>query len=417
MIDLVIIGGGMSGLVLAVLAGRAGYRTVLLEKTDRVGKKILATGNGRCNLANRFFSMDHFHGSALPAAEEVLSQYGPDRIEAFWEDLGITYREEEDGKCYPRSLQASSVLNVLRRQTAMLEENGILKVIVSAPAVKIRFEKKTGSFQVVYRAQEEGKQIILSEVRNVTLASGGKASPRLGSAGEGYRLAEELGIRVTSARPGLCRLLSDEPAMRRLSGVKIRAAVSLYAENKKLGTIHDEILFTDEGVSGPSILELSRMAGDLLEEGKRIRIGVDFCEEFSSGELFAAIEQRFSHLGSLPAEDALEGWIHKKLIPEVLRISGIGREEKVSSLPKSKLGALCRTLKDYPVSIQKLDSFRDAQVSVGGIAGEELGDGLMSRRYPGLFFAGEVIDLDGDCGGYNLMWAQASAAWIADHLL
>lgn len=413
MTDLVIIGGGMCGLVLAGLAGESGFRTILLEKTDRVGKKILATGNGRCNLANRDFSIEHFHGSALEQARRVFELYGQDRIEAFWEENGITYLEE-DGRCYPRSLQASSVLNVLRRSIDRYEQAGSVKVLTSSPATKIVYDAKKKVYRVTVRTETNTQNIL--EARNVVLTTGGKASPRLGSAGEGLSIAEHMGIRVTDLRPGLCRLLSKDPMVRRLAGVRIKARVSLICEKEILSSMIDEILFTDDGISGPVVIEQSRLAGDMIEAEKKIRIGIDLCEEISKGELFALLEKRFRSLTDLSAEDALEGFIHKKLIPEVLRISGIDRKENCGKLNRKQLGSLAETLKDIPVTDLSLDSFREAQVTIGGIAGEELGDGLMSRKYPGLFFGGEIVDLDGDCGGYNLMWAVASALWIRDHL-
>lgn len=415
MIDLVIIGGGMSGLVLAGLAGRSGLSCVLLEKTERVGKKILATGNGRCNLANRAFSMKHYHGSALEAAGTVFDIYGPDQIEAFWEENGIIYREEEGGRCYPRSLQASSVLNVLRRTIRTYEEKGLVKVLTSAPVSRIRYDGKKGIWRITYKS-ETGREKEL-DARNTALLTGGKASPRLGSDGEGLKIAKELGLKVTKIRPGLCRLISKEPMMKRLSGTRIQAKVSLISGKEIRSSMSDEILFTDDGISGPSVIEQSRLAGELIDEGKDLRIGIDLCEEISSGELFALLEQRFRTLADLSAEDGMEGFIHKKLIPEVLNLSGIDRQEKCGTLGRRQIGKLTETLKSFSVSDLSLDSFRDAQVTIGGIAGEELDQNLMARRFPGLFLGGEIIDLDGDCGGYNLMWAVASALYIHDHLL
>ena len=409
-----IIGGGMCGLVLAGLAGESGFHTILLEKTDRVGKKILATGNGRCNLANRDFSEEHYHGSVFVQARKVFESYGPERIEGFWEENGILYREEEEGRCYPRSLQASSVLNVLRRKISHFEQKGLIKVLTSSPATGIRYDTKKKVYRVIYQHEANGQTTL--EARNVALVTGGKASPRLGSAGEGLKIAEQMGIRVTSLRPGLCRLLSKEPMLRRLAGIRLQARVSLIEKETIRSSMSDEILFTDDGISGPAIIEQSRLAGELIRKGSRVRAGIDLCEEVSLGELFAELEKRFRFLTDIPAEEAMEGFIHKKLIPEVLRMSGIDRKEKSGSLTRKQIGKLAETLKDFPVADLSLDSFQDAQVTVGGIAGEELGDGLMSNRYPGLFFGGEIVDLDGDCGGYNLMWAVASAMWIADHL-
>ena len=418
---LAVIGGGASGMICAITALRRGLSVVLIEQMDRVGKKLLATGNGRCNLANRQFDLSHYHGSCVQAAAKVFESYGTEEIEAFWEGLGILYTEEEDGKCYPRSLQASSVLNVLRRELSSYEKRGRLQLLTGAKVKDLRPVKdSSGTLEgwslLLQIRNEEG---ILEErlsASQVVLATGGKASPKLGSDGSGYRLAEKLGGKVSFLRPGICRLLSEEPCVRRLAGQKVTGWVRLLADEEEITSIREELLFTAEGVSGPAVLSLSRPAGDALEEDKQVYLTVDLAEEYTEGRLFAFLMKRSEIFEDLSLEEMLEGFIPKRMIPEVLNQASLDRTETGRHVDKRQMGALAKGLKAFRIPISRLDTFRDAQVTVGGVLGSSLGEGLEAKKAPGIYYAGELLDLDGDCGGYNLMFAAASGLWIGNRV-
>lgn len=414
MTDLIIVGGGAAGMICAVEALRLGLKVLLIEKMDRIGKKVLATGNGRCNLANRNFDMSHYHGSCLPAAEAVFEEFPPERIEDFWKGLGILYREEERGRCYPRSLQASSVINVLRRTLSCYEQEGSLKVLTDTVVTGIRMDKKQKLYEITCRTRE-GEQVKTMQFKSpqAALLTGGKASPRLGSAGEGLEMAGKLKLPVTDLRPGICRLLSPDPMTKRLSGLRFDTRACLLSGKDRIAEARGELLFTDDGISGPCALDLSRQAGELLKEGKPAAIAADLAEEYPEGELFALLMERCELLKAVTLEEMLEGFLHKRIIPEVISQAGLDRKAAAGTMDKRKTGALCRVMKSFCVEISALDSFKDAQVTVGGVHQKALGQGLECAAYPGLYLGGELLDLDGDCGGYNLMFAAACGLSIA----
>lgn len=399
--QIVVIGGGASGMAAAIAAKTAdpASRVLILEKKERVGKKILATGNGRCNLTNRDLSLCHFHGSCAVLVPAVFAEMGPEETESFWNGLGIEYRELEEGKVFPYSLQASSVLDALRFE---LERLGV-ELLTDAKVQSI--VRKAKGFELSVLCEEKTRTL---RADRVILAAGGAASPKLGSAGEGAKLAKGLGLAVSELRPALCRLLSRDPELRNLAGVKQEGRAALWNGEKEIAREDGEILFTQEGLSGPPILRLSRAAGDLLAEEKKAEIRLDLFPEYAQGVLFAKLTERFGRLSHLSAQDAFGGFVHKKVAVSALKRAGIAPGSPAAGLGKKEAGALAALLKGFAFSVTAPDGFEEAQVTAGGVLANELTPGLGSRKVPGLFLCGEVLDLDGDCGGYNLQWAVSS---------
>lgn len=402
MVDVAIIGGGPSGMVAALAATARGVSVCLLEKSARVGRKLLATGNGRCNLSNVDLSFHHYHGSAaetlLPA---VFKTYGQEEVAAFWENLGIELIPGEEGKLYPRSLQASSVLNALRHR---MEEQGV-QVRTDAKVTEIRQEKE-GGYRLRIQHTEGGADSL--KAKAIILCTGGKAYPRLGSAGEGYALAKSLGLTVTQLRPALCRLLNDHPRIHELAGIKVEADLQLSRQGKMVAEKAGEVLFTDKGISGPPVLQLSRDAGEGLIRKEQVTVTIDFAPEWQAGALFAHLTERMQRLSSWTAEEALESWLGKRVGAVLLKEIGVSLSAAAGTLNKRQIGDLARMIKGWELTIAQLDGYEEAQVTIGGLAAKEFDENLMCKRYPGLFAAGEVLDLDGDCGGYNLQWATGS---------
>lgn len=395
MTEIGIIGGGVSGMTAAIAAARLGASVCLFEKTDRVGKKLLATGNGRCNLSNRDMSLSHYHGSCAGLVPAVFECFGPEDTAAFWKELGIEQREQERGKLYPRSLQASSVLDVLRYELQRLN----VECLTDQPVQEIR---KT---EAGFALKTPGG---IRRFSRVILAAGGKASPKFGADGSGAALARQLGLRLRPLRPALCRLECRHPELRALMGVKVDAEAVLRTETGEEQRAGGEVLFTETGLSGPPILELSRRAGEELEKGRTAAVYLDLCPEESPGEVFAAFSERFSAMPYKNLKDGLNGWLHKKLIPVVARESGLSLQTGCGSLSRKDVGRLAAVLKEWKFPVLRLAGWAEAQVTVGGVLGEEVTSRLECRKLPGLFLAGEVLDLDGDCGGYNIQWAVSS---------
>ena len=411
MVDIAIIGGGASGLAAAVAAGWAGVGVCILEKEDRCGRKLLATGNGRCNLANRDFSPRHFHGSLSDIAKTIFETMTMERLEAFWKQLGIELVEGERGKLYPRSLQASSVLNVLRRE---LDRTGATQM-TGSEVTDIKPVKDGFLLTVSVReGKEQSASVKKIKARKVLLCAGGKASPAFGAAGEGARLASKLGLRIEPLRPAICRLRADSPYLKRLAGSKTEGPAVLLVDGKVAMEAEGEVLFTEEGLSGPPILDLSRTAGEALRESRFVEVELDLAPDYPEGKLFAYLMERAGLLTDLSAEEMLEGWLRKQLILPVLLQAKIDKNIKAGELGKKQIADLQKTLKHFNFPIRAVDGFKDAQVTVGGIKAGEVTETLELRKVPGMWACGEVLDLDGDCGGYNLTWAVASALTAAE---
>ena len=401
MTDVIIIGGGASGMVAAIQAAHLGVSVCILEKKDRVGRKLLTTGNGRCNLSNRDLDFEHYHGSVSKLLPKLWKRMDAARVEDFWRELGIDYTEGENGKLYPRSLQAGSVVNALRRK---IEELGI-EVRTETPVKEIR---RVHQGYLVLTPQET------FQTKTVILCAGGKAYPKLGADGEGAKLAKSLKMQVNPLRPALCRLNLDFPYLKRLSGVKLTIPISLWWEGQCQQEEEGEVLFTDTGISGPPVLNLSRMAGKGFSEGKESEVKLDLVPEMERGELFAYMTERMKRLSAWNVEEALEGWLPKKMVPVILLLAEVDRLQTAGSLNKRQIGAICRVLKEMTAPVSGLAGWEEAQITVGGIAEREVTERLESRKHKGLFMAGEVLDLDGDCGGYNLQWAVGSALVAAE---
>jgi len=398
-------------MVAAIAAARHGAAVTVLERMPRVGKKLLATGNGRCNFANARLEPRRFHGKDPGFAGAALAAFDLEATLAFFRDLGIEPREEEAGKIFPRSGQASAVLDVLRHEMARLG------VETRCEAAVAGLSQQRGGWEVAVRGET-------LRCRAVVLASGGRASPQLGSNGSGYELARPFGHRLIPTFPALTRIRVASPHLKHLKGVKIEGVATLAAQERDLPrgarVLHDpgcaasgEILFTETGLSGPPILDLSRRAGERAHSGEGTIVQLDLCPEYAAGELTALLRRRFGGRVDLSAELALVGFINKRLIAPVLKVAGITDPTRLaSSLGEKDTRAIAAVLKGWRFEVTGTDSWTDAQVTAGGVdvAGVS-SETLESRLAPGLFLAGEVLDIDGDCGGFNLQWA-----WSSGHL-
>lgn len=413
MIETLIIGGGASGLCAAAELARVrgdGRGIVVLEKNDRTGKKLLSTGNGRCNLSNRDMDVSHFHGSVAAMVGRMLEEGAWRKVRDFWHDLGIDYVEDDRGRLYPRSLQASSVLNCLRRYLlkAGVEER------TGCEVKNVRPKGAYFSVDTVQKEAETGRvQKKTLTARCVMVCVGGKASPKFGSDGFGQTLAASLGLKTEPMRPSICRLKLSDGVVKSLSGLRLVAPVSLMEDGRKEEGSVGEVLFTDEGISGPAVLDVSRMAGKLCEEGKKPYLALDLASEYTEEETEALLTRRFEALREYTVQDALEGWLHKKLIPVVISRAGIDRTQKAENVSKEQVQRLAGCLKAFTLTIRSTDGFREAQTTAGGLRAEEINDRFECQKYPLLYWCGEALDLDGDCGGYNLTFAALSGITAA----
>ncbi len=390
--EIIVIGGGASGILAAIVARRNGANVTLLEKNPRIGKKILATGNGRCNYTNVLANADDYNHPDFVAP--VLDLFGPDRTIAFFERLGIAPKVETEGKAYPRSEQASSFLDVFLYE---LNASGV-NVVCDAPVVRLVSAGR--GFQVF---RQDGTR---HDADRVILATGGKAMPSSGSDGSGYALAERLGHHITPLFPALARLTLASPYLKQLDGVKIPGKAELLHRGDVLQSEYDDILFTKYGISGPTILRLSRKANELTLQGETVQVRVVLLDQLTRTD----VEKRLAAALDRPVDFSLVGLIHKKLIPALIKEAGIQKQDTpVSKLTTVERNRLVDLLFDWRFTVTGNRGFEDAQITVGGIAVTDIDPVTMeSKLVPGLYFAGEILDVDGPCGGFNLQWAWAS---------
>ena len=394
---IVVVGGGASGMLAAIVARRNGLDVSLLERNDRVGKKILATGNGRCNYTNINLSAINYHGKNPKFTYSALASFNVDMTIGFFERLGITPFIEENGKVFPMSLQSSSLLDVLRLE---MEDLGI-KIKLNSYVETIKKDK-------VFKIKvEDGKTIIADKV---ILATGGRAMPASGSDGSGYGLLKSFGHSIVDTFPGLVQLKLDGNIFKNLKGIKFPGKTSLYSRDKFLLEDFGDVLFTDYGISGPPILQLSRTALEYLKDEKDIKLRISIVYSKSKEELYDYLNKRFIYMERRTIEEALIGLINKRLIPTVLKEVGIKRGKNISQITKEEVMDISEILTSWEFDIIGSKGWKEAQVTAGGVSTKEIDNKTMeSKKIKGLYIVGELLDIDGDCGGFNLQWAWSSA--------
>ena len=395
--QVIVVGGGAAGMIAAISARRLGADVTILEKNPRVGKKILATGNGRCNFTNINADVTYYHGNNPKFTYSALSNFTVDDTIRFFEKLGIAHKIEDFGKAFPMSDQASSVLDVLLYE---LNDLGV-NIVCNANVKDIR---KNGKFLIEL---EDGK---VYKGDRVIITTGGKAMPSSGSDGNGYDLAARLGHTIIDIFPALVQLKLEGPFFKRLDGVKFVGIAEIIHNNKSVATDRGDILFTNYGVSGPPILQISRKAGELLKAGQEAYLKITIMDMMPKDELRTLLKKRWQISSSKPLDFSLVGVINKRLIPVVLMEAGINDAGRpVASLSAKEQERIVDILTDWRFKIRGTRSWPSAQVTAGGVDTKEISqDTMESKLVEGLFFAGEIIDIDGQCGGFNLQWAWSS---------
>ena len=387
-----IIGGGASGMAAALAAAEQGAHVLLLERQSRVGRKLQATGNGRCNLTNLSGLEGHYHGQDSHFSAFALGMFPPDDTLDWFRSLGLLTVTEPSGRVYPYSDQANSVVDVLR---FALEERNI-QLYTDWEVAKA---KKTAAG---FRLESVSGETLESD--KLIIACGGLAGSKLGGTMSGYKLLRSFGHSATKLRPALVQLRSSWGGVAALKGVRANCAAVLYhGKTMQAGSV-GEIQFTDYGLSGPVIFEISRDACTLPGAWY---CKLDLLPDLTLEELFSELQRR--RYTKLLTDDLLTGILHNRLGRVLCQAAGIRGHMPISDLTDRELMALCRTVKDFCVDITEPMGMDAAQVTAGGVVTEDFDPQTMeSCLVPGLFACGEVLDIDGDCGGYNLQWAWSS---------
>lgn len=388
-----VIGGGAAGMMAALTAAENGHAVTLLERQGRVGRKLMATGNGRCNLTNHHVSPAHYHGETPDFCRHALAAFDVGSTLLYFAGLGLLTTAEDSGRVYPFSNMAGSVLDVLR---FALENSGIdLRTGCVVTAIK----KKGNTFLV---RTESGEEFTADRV---ILAAGGAAGGKVGGVMDGYQLAKGLGHHRTPLYPSLVQIRTDPTYPRALKGVKAEAVVTIRRGGEVLARNRGEVLFTEYGVSGPVIFDISRTAAT---GGDGLTVTLDLFPDWEQREALDWLRQRRQSAGDREAGTLLTGALHSRLGQMVCKAAGF-TNQRAAGLSDGDLRRIAAQVKGFALPITGVCGFDQAQVTAGGLRCGEFDPHTMeSRLVPGFYACGEVLDIDGDCGGYNLQWAWSS---------
>ena len=396
--DCIVIGGGASGMVAAIFAARRGLKTAIIEHRDRLGKKILATGNGKCNYTNQVQTPACYRGTHPEFAMEALRQFDVEKTIAFFQSLGI-YPKVRNGYVYPNSEQASAVADVLALELKHLKVDIFLKEHV------LQLEKEKQGF--IIRTEEKKAYY----ANSVVVATGGLAAPKQGSDGSGLKIMRKLGHTIIEPFPALVQLKAEGKYLKQVSGVRVDAKGSLYQEKKQVTSEIGEFLFTDYGISGIPIFQMSRYAVDSVNQGKKTELLLDFFPSMTENEMQILWSERVKNGGYKTLGELFTGLCNQKLSSALLAELKLNPDNLVTKVSSKEHNMILSRLKNFPMMITGSNGFESAQVSAGGIRTDEVNQETMeSKKIKGLYLTGEILDIDGTCGGYNLQWAWTSGA-------
>lgn len=392
--SIAVIGAGPAGMSAAIAAARCGAKVVVFERNEIPGKKLLLTGNGRCNFTNIDICEDYYSFSAGSCAERVMESMSMKAVCDFFADMGVLFIERK-GCLYPFTGQAQTIQTALIRT---MESLGIELITNTCIGTVVKENEQ-------FIVHMDNKKIMFDAV---ILACGGKAAPKTGSDGFGYRLARSFGHTVSRTYPVLVQLVSDVPNLKAVAGVRCYANVTAFVDDKKVASDYGELQMTDYGLSGIPVFHLSRFLSKEVEEGMNCVVSVDFLPQISVDALEEFVSKRLEDLNGYTTKEFIAGLVHSKLADYVIKEQKLDVESVVTPRDKAMVIDLLRKMKDWRFHITGHKGFENAQVTKGGVLLEEMDANMESKLVKGLFFSGEMVDVDADCGGYNLHWAWAS---------
>ncbi len=381
--DVVIIGGGASGLVASIFAAMNGNKVTILEKNNKCGKKLLITGNGRCNYFNNDMDINHYHTDNTEQLKKIITEKNNKKILNFIDSLGIVHKIK-NGYYYPYSNQAISVLNALVNKAKSL-------------GVEI-----INDYNVLH-IKKENHFIINDNIKakNLIIASGGKAYAKTGSDGSSYILASSLGHKINKPLPSLVKLTGNVP--KKWAGIRSDVIVSLYENDKFIKSEAGEIQLTDYGISGICVFNISHFVSKGLNENKKEEVFINFAP-FLKTDLITYLSAK----KDLTISQILEGFLNYKLVNIILEKCHISKDSYFINLNNEEKNKLNNLVTSFPVLITGTKSFDEAQVTTGGVSFKEIDENMQSKIIPNLYIIGEAVDVDGDCGGYNIGFAFIS---------
>lgn len=389
-----IVGGGAAGMMAAITAARQGAAVTILERGERVGKKILVTGNGRCNLGNLNLDMDCYYGSDKEWIAGCLKRFGTEETIGFFQGLGLLIKSK-NGYLYPACEQAAVVLDVLRNELKALN----IEVVYECKINKI---EKNGEGILV----SDGNRIFSFD--RVILACGSKAAPKTGSDGSGYKLAKQLGHSIVPTVPALVQLRCREEYLKAVAGVRAEGKIKVYQGKSCIAEDAGEIQFTDYGISGIPVFQISREVNYILREQKEVEVVINLLPEYDDESFMQLIASRRLMQTDRSVEEFFTGMLNKKIMSLFTKLSGLKPNVPVEQAEESAVKQVYELCRNWKLHVTGSNPYDNAQVCAGGVDVSEVTENMESRRIPGVYFAGEILDVDGKCGGYNLQWAWCS---------
>lgn len=401
--DLIIIGGGAAGLCCAVYYKKIKPESTvrLFESLPRVGKKLSLTGNGRCNITNSNIDISHYHGEDNEFCRYALEKYDIDFTERFFNSIGVNFTFEGE-KCYPSSFQASSVVDCLR---FACDELGVITHLETAVT---NIQTSGNNYKIIC-----GPMSFLS--KKVVIASGLlSGGERLGCTANVLEILKKAGFKTVKTTPAIVQVKTETDTVKQLKGVKINALATLNIDGKNLRSDFGEVLFCDYGLSGPPILQISR---GVSKSNSTSKIVLDIMPDISFAELYDILSARVKNLKNRTLDEFFTGLLQKRIGQVLLKEIGCKLSESVTVLNDAKLKTLTSLIKNWSFNVIGTTGFINSQVTAGGLATNGFNNKTMeSKLSQGLFCIGEILDIDGDCGGFNLQWAWSSAFCAADHI-
>lgn len=389
-----IIGGGAAGMMAAITAATEGAEVTLLERGERLGKKLLSTGNGKCNLGNLYQDMSMYYSGDKGFAERALRKFDVHDTIGFFNGLGLLLKNK-NGYLYPACEQASAVLDVLRNEIKTLE-------ITVIPEVKINHISKKKDLICLSDGSRDW------EFDRVIIACGSKAAPKTGSDGSGYKLAKQIGHSLVPSVPALVQLKCREEYMKSVAGVRAEGEICVYLDGKSYLVESGEIQLTDYGISGIPVFQVSREVNYILREREEVEVVLNLLPDYDNDSFEQMIAGRKLLQTGRTVEEFFTGVLNKKIMSLFIRMVGLKPNLCVEEADEAAIRQVYDLCRNWKLHINGSNSYDNAQVCAGGVNLSEVEDTMESKKMSGIFFAGEILDVDGKCGGYNLQWAWTS---------
>lgn len=392
---ILIIGAGASGLMAAIHAKTKENKVILLEQNEKAGKKLLLTGNGKCNLGNRAEEPENFCGPEREHIETIIKSFGTKETEHFFTNLGMLLKDR-NGYLYPFSGQASTVVNLLLQTCRHLG----IEIYYGVRVFKIE-RQSTGFLLHTNQKNFAGNAVIV--------AAGSKAAPKTGSNGTGYQLLSDLGLSYEEPLPALTPLISSSVYCKALMGVRTEAVVTLYINKRFIAKETGELQLTDYGISGIPVFQISHLAAQALQKSHSVEVLADFLPMFGKKQLENKLTELKGKYGKRTVAECLDGFLNQKLVQVIMKANRIKNNVLMSSLKEEEIKVLCYAMKNFHFPIMDTMGFDKAQTCCGGIYLSQLNPETMETlAIPELYVTGEILNMNGKCGGYNLQWAWAT---------